>query len=186
MVLWVMNNIFLIFIVGLPCSGKTTVAQEIVSRYGFVHFATESVRAEYLAENLDMTEDCDFTPEQHAYVYGEIEKRVKCAIADGKSVIVEGVYRNESQRAPIIEISDGYGGNVKSLFYYLTCDSDEAERRLILRKQNGTKAPAGVNGYRKIKREFVAPPQSRYTRYDTTNGTKSVVKEIIDAIGRCM
>lgn len=181
-----MSNVFLIFIVGLPCSGKTTVAKEIASRYGFVHYATESVRAEYLAEKMDTSEDCDFTPEQHAYVYGEIAKRTVSAIAEGRSVIVEGVYRNESQRAPIAEIADGYGNDLKSFFYYFSCDTEETVRRLILRKQSGTNAPAGVKGYEKIKREFIAPPSSRYTCYDTTMGTQSVAKEIIDTIGRCI
>ena len=48
---------FLIFIIGLPCSGKSTVAKAVAEKYKFLHLATEDVRAEFLGKDLNKSED---------------------------------------------------------------------------------------------------------------------------------
>lgn len=174
---------YLIFIIGLPCSGKSTVARTIAKHYGFIHIATEDVRAEYLSKKSVNNEDCDFTPEQHVKVYGEVEYRARKHIAAGDSVIVDGVYRNNQQRASIIKIVNDFKENVQPLYIWLTCEEGEAFRRLIERKKHGTNAPAGVNGYKKIKSEFLEP-DNNFVRYDTTCGSDVVLCELIKEISR--
>ena len=138
---------FLIFIIGLPCSGKSTVASAIAQRYGFVHLASENIRADLLDKTTE-AEDCDFTPEQHVRVYSEIERRTIKHLNNGKSVIIDGVYRNDSQRAPIMQIIADLRSSVKSLLIWLTCEEQETIARLVKRKEQGTTAPAGINSYK--------------------------------------
>lgn len=170
---------FLIFIIGLPCSGKSTVAKAISEKYKFIHLATEDVRAEFLGKDFNKSEDCDFTPKQHKIVYAAVANRAKKALNNGRSVIVDGVYRNPIQRAPIIELTLL---EVIPLFYFLNCDEEESFRRLIQRKKVGTTAPAGVNAFKKIRKEFIYPNEADFTCFDTTLGTKLVIKDICEKL----
>lgn len=176
-----MKNL-LIFIIGLPCSGKSTVANKIAEKYGFIPFSTETIRAEFLADGRDKNEDCDFTPEQHKLVYGEIIKRARRILDSGHSVVIDGVYRSESQRSEVFNLLKEYSGKVSALLYLLTCAETETIRRLIKRKEEGTVAPAGVDGYRKISKEFEEPNLSTFKKLDTTKGVDKVLPFIFEDI----
>ncbi|MBD5584061.1 MAG: AAA family ATPase [Clostridia bacterium] len=165
----------LIFIIGLPCSGKSTVASKIAEKYGFIPFSTEAVRAEFLAGERDKKEDCDFTPEQHKLVYGEIIKRARRILDSGRSVIIDGVYRSEAQRGEVFSLLDEYKGETPALCYWLTCAETETVRRLIKRKTEGTIAPAGIEGYKKISKEFAEPRLDIFKKLDTTEGTENIL-----------
>lgn len=176
-------NQLLVLIIGLPCSGKTTLAKKIAKEFGFTHFTTEDIRIEYL-NNCNCApnwEDCDFSPEQLKYVYNEIVQRASRALIDGKSIIIDGVYRNEMQRASVFNIAEN-NTNLMVLPYYLYCDENESLRRLIERKQIGTNAPAGVSGYKTIKELFVEPDFNVFEYIDTTNGIDSVFSSISEYI----
>lgn len=45
-------NQFLIFIIGLPCSGKTSIAKQLAQRFNLLHLSTEQIRANILYDKI--------------------------------------------------------------------------------------------------------------------------------------
>lgn len=176
-------NQFLIFIVGLPCSGKTSIAQKLSKKYQIVHLSTEQIRANILkVEKVE--DDCDFTPEQQIKVYEMIYSEVKENLAKGKSIIVEGVFRSLEQRKKVIDTSLMYLNKNQIYCYNIICDESVAVKRLIERKNKGTVAPAGVNTYFSIKNQYAIIDNTVFKTIDNTENLENSYLEIVKDIGR--
>ena len=92
-----MSKQFIIFIIGLPCSGKSSVAQFIAQRYDCVHLSTEQIRASLMEIDRE-DDDCDFTLQQQTDVYNKMSEELHFLLKSGKSVVVDGVYRSIDRR----------------------------------------------------------------------------------------
>ena len=169
---------FLIFIIGLPCSGKTSIAKAIKEKYSCVLFSTEQVRADIIGISKE-SRDCDFTPEQSSLVYSKILSEADSALANGASVVIDGVYRNREQRGGVFALAEKHSTAVK-LYYHVTCEEKTAFDRLEKRKQSGTVAPAGVDGYKKIKLEFEHPDPTVFKTVDNTHSFTDSINTIIE------
>ena len=176
-------NQFLIFIIGLPCSGKTSIAKQLAQRFNLLHLSTEQIRANIL--NVEkVEEDCDFTIEQQISVYETIFNQVKENLSKGKSIIVEGVFRSLEQRKAVIDTSLMYLDKDKIYCYNIICDESVAVKRLIERKNKGTVAPAGVNTYFKIKNQYEKVDTVIFKTIDNTENLENSYLEIVKDIER--
>ena len=156
----------MILIVGLPATGKTMLAQQIASSMRVPSLTTEDIRARLLGIS-HVEEDCDFTPQETVITYRALAILADLVLSLRSSVVIDGVFREQQQRAAMGDIADRHGAR----FYGIAtiCPEVEALRRLRERKNRGTVAPAGELTYRKIAAEFVPPP-STYLTVDTTVG----------------
>ena len=170
----------LIFIIGLPGTGKTTIAKWISEKEHIQHISTEALRADYLGVCKE-TKDCDFSDEQQLIVYSLMVERARSIINREGAVIVEGVYRSKEQRKAIYNLFSEY--NMIKHYFCITCDEQENKRRVVCRKNEGTASPAGIIGFEKIKGEFVFPDSNEpFIMVDNTfclSETKKVIEKYI-------
>lgn len=141
----------LILIIGLPGVGKTTFAKLLQRNLNFEMLSTEEVRS-LLFQEGNIEEDRDFTKKELKSIYNYIHQSAKDTLGRGRSIIVEGVYRSSEDRNKLIKLSQD--NNLGFLGFYVYCSEATALKRIIKRKISGTKSPAGVLGYKKIKKEF--------------------------------
>ena len=67
---------------GFPGAGKTTVAEHIHELTGAVHLSSDKIR-------LELFPDPQFTEEEHASLYKQIDERTEQLLREGKSVIYD-------------------------------------------------------------------------------------------------
>lgn len=166
----------LIFIIGLPGTGKTSVAKWVSKKYHIEYLSTEELRAEYLGVSEEK-KDCDFSEEQQEIIYSLMVERAKKIIIRDGAVIVEGVYRSKEQRNSIYRLFSIY--DINKYYFLITCEEQENRRRVTCRKKTGTVSPAGLCGYEKIKSEFVFPDANEpFVIVDNTLGFSETIKSI--------
>ncbi len=153
-----------VLVIGVPGSGKTTVASEIADFLGFPLVTTEVVRVELLGiDRVD--EDKDFSPEELEQTYKVMSLITDFLLAGRTGVVVDGVFRTEAQRQNIIDIADKHKAPI--LCFQVTCEEETLLERIKARKAAGTVSPAGEVAYRKIASEF-EPVDDRFIRVDNT------------------
>ncbi len=160
-----MSNSLLVLIVGLPGTGKSTLAKRLADVFDCTVITTEVVRSQLFNENQIM-EDRDFTQEELDITYRAIALLCENLLAAKARVIVDGVFRSQSERNKIIDIAQKNNAKFIGIYTYSKTD-DIVLDRLRRRKQMGTASPAGDKAYYKIKKEFESVDPS-FLQIDTT------------------
>ncbi len=170
----------LLLIIGLPGCGKTTISNHLAAHYNCPHLSTENIRASLLGLSKEQ-KDCDFTPDELEKVYFEISSKAHELLLDHDMVIVEGVFRNNKQREQLLSKIDK---KVEVFKFLITCKESVLFVRLEERKKNGTTAPAGVEGYKIIKKSFENPGlKEDYHLLDNTSELENTIEQIVKIIG---
>lgn len=153
-----------VLVIGLPGSGKTTVASQIAKFLGFPLVTTEVVRVELLGiDRVD--EDQDFTVEELHQTYKVMSLITDFLLAGRTGVVVDGVFRSKAQRQNILDIAEKHQAPI--LCFQVTCEESVLLERIKARKAAGTVSPAGEVAYRKIASEF-EPVDDRFIRIDNS------------------
>ena len=76
-----MNKANFLMLVGLPCSGKSTIAQELTKEYNATIFSSDALREELFGDINDQTHN------QELFV--ELHRRIKECLRSGKSAIYD-------------------------------------------------------------------------------------------------
>jgi predicted kinase len=159
-----MDKPTVIFVLGLPGSGKTTVAAKLADIHGFPLVTTEVIGAQLLSVGQE-DEDRDYSSEETQRIYNMMYLMTDLLLSSGSGVVVDGVFRNNEQRDRIFEIAGKYNATVKG--YEVSCAEEVLLKRIRARKLKGTVSPAGEAGYRKIASEF-EPVDDRFVRVDNS------------------
>ena len=85
-----MDGPYLLMLCGLPCSGKSTKAEEFAKEYNATIFSSDSLREEMFGDVNDQGHN------QELFV--ELHKRIKGRLIDGKSVIYDACNINYKRR----------------------------------------------------------------------------------------
>ena len=84
----------LILLVGIPGSGKTTLAKKLTAR-GFLRLNADSIREALWGDAADQRE-----PEK---VFGVFFKQLEEALAQGLDIVIDNTNLNQKQRKPILD-----------------------------------------------------------------------------------
>jgi predicted kinase len=90
----------LILMVGIPGSGKSTVAKKVVDK-GFFYLNADQIRAELYGNEIEQGDK-----EQ---VFGIFFERLETAMKDGLKIIIDNTNLNPRQREPILQRAKQYG-----------------------------------------------------------------------------
>ena len=119
----------LILVGGLPGTGKSTLAQALANHAGFDRIRSDQVRKELAAAAGVAVPPSPagysggiYTPEWSDRTYGECLVRAEAALFEGKRVIVDATFRQESERRRFLSRAGGLG--VPAL--QLICDAAES------------------------------------------------------------
>ena len=93
-----------VFVIGLPGSGKTTVAGKMAEFHGYPLVTTEVVGAKLLSVDR-VDEDRVFSAEESEQIYKVMYLMADTLLAGGSGVVVDGVFRSRKQRQNIFEIA---------------------------------------------------------------------------------
>jgi len=171
---------FAIILIGLPGSGKTTIAQCLLEHFRCHYFSSDTVRVR-LFGNPSITEDRDYTKEEIKIVYNALSYIVDIRAQHGENMMTEGFFRNKKCRDEVCEILTQNGYNMYK--YHIICDEDILEERLIRRSMQVNIATSGVKGYRIARETFEYPVDSEcYITIDNSGELEVSVNEILQSI----
>lgn len=97
----------ILLIMGLSGSGKSVLAGALASRLGAVLLSTDVVRKE-LTEGAGRNAPVDagrYSEEQRGRVYDELLRLAEGYLREGRTVVLDGTYIEQGQRAPVVEMA---------------------------------------------------------------------------------
>ncbi|MDR0660443.1 MAG: AAA family ATPase [Prevotellaceae bacterium] len=119
------KNNKLILIYGAPCSGKTTLGQELSIKYNLNFISTDSVRKEIFKEKIN------FSSEENHIVFECFIKNIETSILEGESLLCEGLFISKYRRERLFSIMPN-----RINIIYLSASIETLKKRLEARKQN--------------------------------------------------
>ena len=90
----------LVILCGPPCTGKSTIGDELQRRFGFTHLDVDAIRQRVLPNSGQKIEDRDIA-------YREMHRLAESALRSGRSVIVNATYNRAVHRKAAASISNG-------------------------------------------------------------------------------
>ena len=137
----------LIAVGGLSGSGKSTLARSLAPGVGGAPGAI-LIRSDVLRKRLfgadlfDRLPEEAYTREQSRRVYGEMYKLAAAALASGRSIIADAVFRNMDERAAIRRVAEAAG--VPFVGLWLAVTADVQEERLTGRRHDVSDATVEI------------------------------------------
>ena len=98
----------LVLLVGIPASGKSTLARQLIAQTAFVHLNTDSIR-----EELTGDEGCQDYEDQ---VWATFQARFDNALATGGSILVDNMNITRDKRRTMTIPAEKLGYKVKLVF----------------------------------------------------------------------
>lgn len=175
---------YLIMLIGLPGSGKSTLGKKIAEMY-----ECDFISSEIIGAKIDcyqsVKEDRDFTSAKQEEIYEKLSHDVFLSLQTN-SVVVDGVFRSIEQREKINAVYNHMKRTNKDLKYikfWITCDAQIAMERVDMRKKKGTISPAGVTTFFQIREQFETPLKSeKFVVVDNSTRLADAFDQIISYI----
>jgi predicted kinase len=132
----------LILILGLPGSGKTTLADAYCARFGALHLNSDVIRRE-----LGLLGQYD--PEAKKKVYDALMERTRKSLFEGREVVVGSTFYKESVREPFRRVAAEC--KVPSFWVEVLAEENTVRERM---KKPRADSEADFAIYEKIKAEY--------------------------------
>ena len=117
----------LVVLYGLMGSGKTSIARHLREEYGWLMLSTDAIRKQisgvgeatrvYVPYNEGL-----YSPDMNRRTYAEVCERAENLLLGGFDVVIDGAFKRQSEREPVIELADRAGA--KLLFLRTPCGLD--------------------------------------------------------------
>ena len=179
----------LVVLYGLMGTGKTSVARYLRESYGWHVLSTDAVRKQIsgVGENTRVYVPYNeglYSPEMNARTYAEVCDRAENLLWGGFSVIVDGAFKRQSEREPVIEAARRT--RARLVFIETTCGADEQHTRLEGRQQHDTRSDGRVELMEQQRGDFEPPnPDAECYFHDIdTSGPKSETQTKVEALLR--
>ena len=179
----------LVVLYGLMGSGKTSVARHLREQYGWHMLSTDAVRKQisgvgeatrvYVPYNEGL-----YSPDMNRRTYDEVGDRAENLLHGGFNVVVDGAFKRQSERLPLIELARRTGARL--VFLKTTCEVDEQRRRLSKRQRHDTRSDGRVELMEHQRTDFEAANPEHSDRFYTvaTDGPKPETKERVEELLR--
>jgi uncharacterized protein len=127
----------LVAVMGLPASGKTTLAQAMAGRLGLVHLSSDLVRKELAGVHPTEHQPDRFgrglyAPASTRRTYATLRRRAARWLRRGRSVVLDATFGNPAERTALVALARRVGAPLQVV--ECCVDEDELRRRLAKRQ----------------------------------------------------
>jgi aminoglycoside phosphotransferase family enzyme/predicted kinase len=182
----------LLVLYGLMGSGKTSVARHLREAFGWHVLSTDAVRKQIsgVGENTRVYVPYNeglYSAEMNQKTYAEVCRRAENLLLAGFPVVVDGAFKRQSEREPVIEAARRAGARLA--FLQTVCGPDEQHDRLARRQQHDTRSDGRVELMEQQRGDFEAanPGHPELFHAVATDGpkpqTQTRVEELLRANG---
>lgn len=169
-----------IIIMGLPGTGKTTISKKITSLLNSFYCSVDFIRSK-IFDNDIIKEDRDYSLLELKIIYNALSYIVEIIAKNNNNIVIDGVFRDRETRKKICDKLTFYGYSLHK--FYIVCDDKDAIKRVEHRKNLGTFSPAGIDGFKKIKNEFVEPNEDEcFLKIYNSGELNDIIKFIYEQI----
>ncbi len=179
----------LVVLYGLMGSGKTSIARHLREEYGWHMLSTDAIRKQisgvgeatrvYVPYNEGL-----YSPEMNRTTYAEVCERAENLLLGGFDVVVDGAFKRQDERLPVIELAERAGARL--VFLRTTCKAEEQHRRLAKRQQHDTRSDGRVELMEHQRADFEGPNTDHAELFHTvaTDGPKPETKSTVEDLLR--
>lgn len=139
----------LYILTGLPYSGKTTLTNELVKRFGFKTASVDDIMDERGLDSDTMVQ------EDWNAVYSEAYERLKANLAKGNSVIFDMGHLKFSERESSRRMAESLGANCKLI--YINTSSNETRKRWVENETTKERGQLSDRGMKVALSQFQEP-----------------------------
>ena len=167
------DNPRLLMLAGLPGSGKSTFAREIVSRQPFLVLESDRLRKTLVPRP-------QYTADEHSRVFRACHRLIDEFLGQGYPVILDATNLGQRNRRPVMAIARKH--NAPLAIAVVTAPPELVRRRLAEREAGmdpGTWSDAGVAVYSRMEPAW-QPVRSRHFEVDTSRDVAPALEKVLE------
>jgi predicted kinase len=171
-----MKEAHLYILCGLPFSGKTTLANELVSRLGVSRVAIDDING----ERGVWDDETGLSPEEWTNTYQEAYRRINLLLKQGKSVVDDSVNYARELRDRLRAIAERHGAATTVI--YVDVPLAEARRRWLENRQTARRADVRDSDFANVVEHFEVPTEDENVLlYDGTISAAAWIDQIFSS-----
>ena len=152
-----------IVVMGLPASGKTTLARALAGRLGLVHVSSDLVRKELAGlgpteRRADPFGQGLYDPAATRRTYAALRRRAARWLRRGRSVVLDATFGRAAERAAVRRLASRAGARL----VVLACEADDAtlrERLAARAAEGGSASDARLEIWPALRAAFSRPAE---------------------------
>jgi len=177
----------LLVTMGLPASGKTTLAEALARHLGLVHLSSDVVRKHLVGlratvHSADSFEGGLYTRGMSRRTYAGMRRTATRWLRRGQSVVMDATYGQPSERAALRQLARRTGARL----YLILCQADEATLQSRLAARLGdprSTSDARPDMWQALRSAFVEPTEIPIAfEADTALPTRALVDQLVSDV----